>query len=74
MVRWSQGIITMKSSITDDDLSTMVNYDCRTSGIREIKRVHAPGMQALTILIDFLGKEIHQYPSSTKGINVVSTL
>ena len=50
-------IITTKSSITDKDLSIMVSSARRLSRRRERQRIHAPSMQALPILMKFIGKE-----------------
>ena len=73
MIGLFQGISTMNSSRTSKDLSIIVNYDCRPSRRIEIQRKHAPIMQALPILMEFLGKEIQKYPSSSTRINDVIT-
>ena len=64
----------MAVSRTGEDLYTMINSAHRTSSRREIQRIDDTSMQALTSLMEFLGKEIQKYPSSHTRINAVSTL
>ena len=63
----------MNSSRTDENLSIMVNSDCRPSRRRKIQRRHAPSIQDLQSLMTFLGKGIKQYTSSPTRISTVST-
>ena len=51
----------------------MVNSAQIQSRRRERKRVHAPSMQAMQSLMEFLGKLIQKYPSSSKIINAMIT-
>ena len=62
----------MKNSRTGEDLYTMVNSNHRTSRRKERQRRHAPSMQALQILMEFLEKESQKYPPSPTRINAVS--
>ena len=73
MIESSQKISIMKSSRTVEDLYIMVNSAHRPSRRKERQRRYDLSMQALPILMAFLGKEIHQYPSSPTRINYVST-
>ena len=57
----------MKSSITGEDLLTMVDSARRTSRRGERNMIHDLNMQALPILMAFLGKESQQYPSILQG-------
>ena len=61
----------MKNLRTGEDLYTMVNSVHRPSRKNERQRRHAPSMQALPSLMEFLGNERQRYPSSPKGINSV---
>ena len=71
MIRLSQGIITMNSSRTGEDLSIIVDPARRPSGRIEKQMRHAPNMQAVTILMEFIGKGSHKYPTSPARINSV---
>ena len=62
----------MKNSITGEDLSIRVNSTGRTSRRRAIERRQKIIMQALTSIMEFLGKKIQKYPSSHTRINAVS--
>ena len=64
----------MKNPRTGEDLYTMVNFVHRPSKRNERQRRYAPIIQALPSLMEFLEKEIQQYPSSTTRINAVSIL
>ena len=63
----------MRISKTGKDLSVMVDSARRPSSRIERHRRHATIMQALPSLMELLGKESHQYPSSPTRINAVST-
>ena len=52
----SQGVSEMNFSITDKYLSIMVNSSSRPPRRIEIQMIHAPIMQALTILMEFIWK------------------
>ena len=62
----------MKISITDKDLSIMVNYAWILSGRREIQRRHAPSMQDMNSLMELIRKEIQNYPISDARITAMS--
>ena len=64
----------MKSSINGKDLSIMVNSAHIPSGRQERHCRHAPSMQDLPSLMQFLGMGIQKYPSSPTRINSVSKL
>ena len=63
----------MNNSRTGEDIYINSNSIHRPSKINERQRIHAPSMQALPSLMEFLEKESQKYPSSPTRINAVST-
>ena len=72
MIGLFQRINMMKNSITGEDLYIMISPVHRTSRRKEIQTRHAPIMQALPSLMEFLEKESQKYPSIPTRINAVS--
>ena len=71
MIGLYQRIGTIKNLRTGKDLSIMVNFACRYSGRRKRQSMYAQIMQDLPSLMEIIGKESQQYPSSTTRINAV---
>ena len=62
----------MKNPRTGEDLYIIFHSVHITSSRKEIQRRHAPSMQTLSSLMEFLEKESHRYPSSPTNSNAVS--
>ena len=74
MIGLFQEISIIKNSRTGEELHTMVNFFHRPSRRNERQRIHAPSMQALPSLMEFLENESQKYQSSPTRINAVSIL
>ena len=72
MIGLFQEINIIKSSITGEDIYTMVNSIHRPLKRRKTQRRHDLSMQDLPSLMAFLEKKSHKYPSSPTRINAVS--